>query len=105
MNIKHNLTESDFNNIYVKSQLEHQIQIHETKESSWIFDKNFSKKIRFYKTCELNGSSSVKTPFRSFALINIKNDEKNCFIWSISAIFEKLIILIEFQIMNKILMN
>ena len=33
------LTESDINNIDVKSQLEHQNQIHETKEKRWIFDK------------------------------------------------------------------
>ena len=36
--INHNLTESVIDNIDVKSQLEHQIQIQETKESGWIFD-------------------------------------------------------------------
>ena len=42
MNLKsnHNLTESDNDNIDVKSQLEHQIQVLEMKESGWIFDKN-----------------------------------------------------------------
>ena len=39
LNINHNLAESDMNNIYVKSQLEHQIRIQETKKSRWIFDK------------------------------------------------------------------
>ena len=33
LNIKHNLTETDNNNIDVKPQLEHQIQIQETKQS------------------------------------------------------------------------
>ena len=33
LNINHNLTESDIDNIDVIFQLEHQIQIHETKES------------------------------------------------------------------------
>ena len=33
LNINNNLTETDLNNIDVKSQLEHQIQIQETKES------------------------------------------------------------------------
>ena len=33
LNINHNLTESDIDNIDLKSQLEHQIQIQETKES------------------------------------------------------------------------
>ena len=40
-------------------------------------------KIRFYKTIELNGSYYVKIPLRSNALINIKINDKYCFIWSI----------------------
>ena len=42
-------------------------------------------KIRFYKTGELNGSSYVKLPLRSSALINNKNDDKSCLNWSILA--------------------
>ena len=42
-------------------------------------------KIRFYKTNEINDSSYVKIPFRSNALIYFKNNDKNCFIWSILA--------------------
>ena len=85
LNFKNNLTESDIDNIDVKSQLEHQIQVQETKEFGWIFDKINSKKIRFYKTGELSGSSFVKIPLRSDALINIKNNDKYCFIWSVLA--------------------
>ena len=44
LNINNNLTESDIDNIDLKSQLEHQIQIQETKESGWIFDKINSMK-------------------------------------------------------------
>ena len=46
LNINHNLTESDIDNIDVRSQLEHQIQNQEMKESGWIFDKikSFSQK-------------------------------------------------------------
>ena len=40
--------------------------------------------ISFYKSGELNGSSYVKIPLRS-ALLNIKNDDKYCFFWSILA--------------------
>ena len=80
LNINNTLTETDIINIDVKSQLEHQIQIQETKESRWIFGKINSMKIRFYKTGEINGSSFVKNPFRSNALINIINNDKNCFI-------------------------
>ena len=47
LKINHNLTESDIDNIDVRSQLEHQIQIQETKESGWIFDKINSMKISF----------------------------------------------------------
>ena len=72
MKINNNLTESDIDKIDIKSQLEHQIQIQETKESGWIFDKINSMKIRFYKTGVLNGSSYVKIPLRSNSLINIK---------------------------------
>ena len=64
LKINNNLTESDTNNIDVRSQLEHQIQIQEMKESGWTFDKINSMKISFYKTTELNGTSYVKIPLR-----------------------------------------
>ena len=76
VNVNNNLTENDINIIDVESQLEHQIQIQETKESGWIFDKINSLRIRIHKTGELNGSSYAKIPLRSNALINIKNNNK-----------------------------
>ena len=82
LNINNNLTETDINNIDVESQLEHQKQVQETKESGWIFDKINSMKIRFNKTGELNGSSYVKFPLRSNTLINVKNNDKFCFLRS-----------------------
>ena len=85
MNLNHNLTETEFVNIDVKFQLEHEIQFQGTKICGWIFDKINSMKIRFYKTGELNSSSYVKIPLRSNALINLKNNDKYCFIWSILA--------------------
>ena len=42
-------------------------------------------KISFYKTGDLNGSSYVKIPLRSNAILNIENSDKFCFIWSILA--------------------
>ena len=83
LKINHNLTESDIGNIDIKSQLEHQIQIQETKESGWLFDKINSMKISFDKTEDLNGTSYVKIPLRSNAILNIQNNDKYCFIWSI----------------------
>ena len=76
MNFNNNLTETDIDEIDIKSQLEHQIQVQETKESGWILDKINSMEIRFYKTGELDGSSYVKNSLRSNALINIKKNDK-----------------------------
>ena len=80
MNFNHKLTESDIKNIDVESQLEHQFQIQETKESGWIFDEIISMKIRFYKTGELRGSSYVKTPLRSNAILNKGNIKEILFL-------------------------
>ena len=87
MNLKniHNLTESDIDNIDVRSKIEHQIQIQEAKDSGWIFDKINSMKISFNKTEEINGTSYVKIPLRTSAVLNIQNNDKYCFIWSILA--------------------
>ena len=38
--------------------------------------------IYFYKTGESNGSNYVKIPLRTNAVLNIENNDKNCFIWS-----------------------
>ena len=85
LKINKNLTESDINNIDIRSQLEDQIQIQELKESGWIFDKINSMKISFYKTSEMNGTSYVKIPLRTNAILNVQNNDKHCFIWSIFA--------------------
>ena len=68
--------------IEVRSQLEHQIQIQETRESGWLFDKINSMKISFYKTGKLNGSTYLKNFFRSNAILNIETNDKYCFLWS-----------------------
>ena len=83
LNINHNLTETDINNINVLSPLEYQKQ-QEMKDSGWRFDKINSMTIYFYKTNEMNGSNYVKTPLRSNAILNIENNDKYC-LWSILA--------------------
>ena len=85
LKINNNLTESDIAHTDVRSQLEHQFQMQELKESGWIFDKINSMKISFYKTTELDGTSYVKIPLRSNAILNIQNNDKYCFIWSMLA--------------------
>ena len=49
LNINHNLTEKDVNNIDVKSPLEQQIQQQEMKDSRWRFDKIIAMTIYFLK--------------------------------------------------------
>ena len=85
LNINHKLTQTDIDNIDVKSPLEHQIQQQEMKDSAWKFDKISSLTVYFYKTNELNGSTYVKIPLRSNAILNIENNDKYCFLWSILA--------------------
>ena len=82
LNINQNLTETDINNIDVKSPLEHQIQQQEMEDSGWPFDKINSMTIYFYITGELIGLSYVKFLLRTNAVLNIKNNDKYCFIWS-----------------------
>ena len=76
LNNNHNLTETNKDNIAVKSPLEHQIQQQEMKQSAWRFDKKNSMTICFYKPGELNGSNYVKNALRSDAILNIENNDK-----------------------------
>ena len=85
LNINHNLTQSDIDNINITFPLEHQIQQQEMKDSGWRFDKLYSMTIYFYKTTEMNGSNYIKIPLRSNAILNIENNDKHCFVWSILA--------------------
>ena len=55
------------------------------KGSRWRFDKKKSMTICFFKTGEMNGSIYVKVPLRTNAILNIENNDKYCFIWSILA--------------------
>ena len=75
----------DIEEINIQSQLDTQITNQEMKDSGWRFDKITSMTIYFYKTNELNGSSYVKIPLRSSAILNIENDDEYCFLWSILA--------------------
>ena len=83
LKINHNLTEIDLDITNVRFALEEQIQKQEMKDSGWRIDKINSLTIHFYKTCEVNRSSYVKFPFRSFVTLDIQNDHKFCFFWSI----------------------
>ena len=81
MNTNRKLTELDNINIDAKFQLEHQIQLQETKESGWIIDQIISMKLKLYKTVEINGSIYVKTTLGPNAILNIGNYDEYCFLW------------------------
>ena len=85
LNKNQKITKSDINDIDVNSQWEHQLQIEETKENGWIFDKITWRKSVFVKTGDASGSFFMKLQLRSCASVNFKNDDKNCFLWSILA--------------------
>ena len=85
LNNIHKLTESDLDQIDVRSPLEHQIQQPEMKSSGWRFDKIRSMTVHVYKTGEMNGIGFVKIRLRSSAILNIENNDKYCFLWSILA--------------------
>ena len=55
------------------------------KDSGWRFDMINSMTIYFYETNEMNGSNYVKIPLRSNAILNVENNDKYCFLWSILA--------------------
>ena len=78
LSITHILAQTELEKLNIQGTLETRIQIVEMKESGWIFQKINSMKISFYKSSELNGSSYVKLPLRSSALLNNKNDDKYC---------------------------
>ena len=67
----------------IKSQLEHQIQLQEARECGWIFDKNNSMKINFFKTGDWNEPNFVKIPLKSNALFNLEIIDKYFSLWSI----------------------
>ena len=85
LNMNYNITQSDIDNIDLKSPLEHQIQKQEMKDSGWRFDKINSMTIYFYETTEMNGSNYIKIPLRSNAILNVANNDKYCFLSSILA--------------------
>ena len=85
LSITHNLTQSEIDNINIQWTLEKRIESVEMKKSGWNFQRFNNMSISFDKTGKINGTSYVKIPLGSSALINFKNDDKYCFIWSISA--------------------
>ena len=55
------------------------------KDSGWNFQRNIPMGISFHKSGEVDCSSCVKISLRKSARLNIRNDDKYCFLWSILA--------------------
>ena len=85
LNMTNNLTQSEINNVNIQWDVEARKQNLEMRESGWVFQRVNSMTISFYNTGNMDGCSYVKIPLRSSAIVNVKNDDKYCFIWSILA--------------------
>ena len=85
LEVNQSLTWNDIEKYDLEGKTNALIENLEMKDSGWRFCKIASMTIYFYKTVELNGSSYVKIPLRSAAILNIENNDKYCFLWSILA--------------------
>ena len=85
LNMTNNLTQSEIDNVNVQWDLESRKQSLEMRESGWVFQTVTLMTISYYNAGNMDGSSYVKVPLRSSAILNIKNDDKYCFLWSILA--------------------
>ena len=85
LNMVNNLTQSEIDSVDIQWAVEARKQNLEMCESGWNFQRVNSMTISFYNTGSMDGSTYVKLPLRSSAIINVKNDDKYCFIWSILA--------------------
>ena len=80
-----NITQSEIDNVIVQWDLESRIQNLEMKVSGWVLQRVNSMTISYCNTGNVDRSSYVRVPLRSSAIINIKNYDKYCFLWSILA--------------------
>ena len=85
LNINRNLTDSDIDNMNVRSLLEQDVLHQETKDWGWRFNKNNSMTMYFCKTTEFNGSSYLFLPLKYSAFFLVEDDVILCFNWSILA--------------------
>ena len=85
LNMINNLTQTEIEDVNIQWDVEARKQNLEMKESGWNFQRINSMSISFYNTGNMDGSSYVRIPLRSSAIINVKNDDKYCYIWSILA--------------------
>ena len=85
LSMVNNLTQSEIEHANIQWEVEARKQNLEMRESGWSFQRVNSMTISFYNTGNMDGSTYVKIPLRSSAILNIKNNDKYCFLWSILA--------------------
>ena len=85
INMVNNLTQSEIDIANIQWEVEARKQNLEMRDSGWDFQRVNSMTKSFYNTGYMDGSSYVKIPLRPSAILNIKNDDKYCFLWSILA--------------------
>ena len=85
LNKINNLTQSEIDNTNIQWEVEARKQNLEMREPGWHFQRVNFMTISFYNTGNMDGSSYVKIPLRSSAILNIKNNDKYCFLRSILA--------------------
>ena len=71
LNMTNNLTQSEIDNVDLQWDLESRKQTIEMRESGWVFQRVNSMTISFYSTGNMDGSSYVKIPIKSSAILNI----------------------------------
>ena len=78
---------NDFNNAYTRiyDNFNKFIDEFQEKGSGHVFKEITQVEIRAYRMRGFRGSSYIPTPFRSSNVVNIKNKDNKCFLWSILA--------------------
>ena len=82
------LTGNDFEEYIdnLKSEFSSIVEMQQ-KESQWIFIKIISSDIFLYNVTDERAKSYIKSPFSSQSILNIQNNDNNCFLYSILAYF------------------
>ena len=78
---------NDFNNVYkiIYDDLIKFIDEYQEKGSGYAFREITQVEIRAYRMRGFRGSSYIPTPFKSRNVVNVKNKDDKCFLWSILA--------------------
>ena len=78
---------NDFNNAYTRiyDNLTKFIDEYQQKGSGHVFTEITEVEIRAFRMRGFRGSSYIPTPFKSSNVVNIKNKDNKCFLWSVFA--------------------